>query len=235
LSVTGVVCATGGTTCPSDERLKNDIESLRGALDTLRNVRAVTFSWRRQEFPEMELPVGRQMGFIAQEMLWVVPEVVIKGEDGYYSIDYGKLTPLLTEAIQELKAENDSLRTLFEKSESRSVELFAQVMNANANLYTGSVVLDGRGEVEVELPVSFEAMNSDFRYQLTCVGGFAPVYIAAKVHDSRFRIAGGTPGLEVSWQVTGVRHDPAELESPLVVGVDKSSSLDGATTASSLP
>lgn len=36
---------------------------------------------------------------------------------------------------------------------------------------------------------------------------FAQVYVAKKVEGNRFKIAGGTPGLEISWQVTGVRHD----------------------------
>jgi hypothetical protein len=75
------------------------------------------------------------------------------------------------------------------------------------NVYNGNVVLDGNGEAVVELPEWFEALNRDFRYQLTCIGGFAPVYVAEKVHGNAFRIAGGSPGLEVSWQITGVRQD----------------------------
>jgi len=51
-------------------------------------------------------------------------------------------------------------------------------------------------------------VNRDASYQLTCIGGHAPVYIASKISGNRFKIAGGTPGLEVSWQVTAVRSDP---------------------------
>ena len=47
----------------------------------------------------------------------------------------------------------------------------------------------------------------DFRYQLTCIRAFAPVYVAQKITDNRFRIAGGTAHMEVSWQVTGIRQD----------------------------
>ena len=75
------------------------------------------------------------------------------------------------------------------------------------NIYNGNVTLDEGGQAVVELPDYFEALNRDFRYQLTCIGGFAPVYIAQEIEDNRFQIAGGTPGLKVSWQVTGVRHD----------------------------
>jgi hypothetical protein len=75
------------------------------------------------------------------------------------------------------------------------------------NVYDGIVLLDGVGEAKVELPEWFEALNRDFRYQLTCIGGFAPVYIAEKVANNRFKIAGGQPGMEVSWQITGIRRD----------------------------
>jgi hypothetical protein len=76
------------------------------------------------------------------------------------------------------------------------------------NIYDGTVVLDKHGEAVVTLPDWFEALNRDFRYQLTCVGGYAPVYVAEEVHHNAFKIAGGKPGLKVSWQLTGIRHDP---------------------------
>ena len=75
------------------------------------------------------------------------------------------------------------------------------------NTYSGNISLDDNGEARVELPPYFEALNRDFRYQLTCVGAYAPVYIAQTVQNNRFRIAGGAPGLTVSWTVSGVRND----------------------------
>jgi len=75
------------------------------------------------------------------------------------------------------------------------------------NVYNGNILLGEDGSAWVELPAWFEALNRDFRYQLTCIGGFAPVYVAEKVQGNRFRVAGGTVGLEVSWMVTGIRKD----------------------------
>ncbi|HRI45192.1 MAG TPA: hypothetical protein PLV39_13620 [Fimbriimonadaceae bacterium] len=75
------------------------------------------------------------------------------------------------------------------------------------NIYDGVIECDARGEAVVQLPRYFEALNRDFRYQLTCVGGFSNVYIKDEVADNRFVIAGGRPGLKVSWQVTGIRQD----------------------------
>ena len=77
------------------------------------------------------------------------------------------------------------------------------------NIYNGNIQLDENGEAVVMLPAYFEALNKDFRYQLTTIGGFAPVYIAETVAHNQFKIAGGQPGMEVSWQVTGVRQDAA--------------------------
>jgi len=76
------------------------------------------------------------------------------------------------------------------------------------NVYNGNAVLDARGEAWVSLPEYFQALNRDFRYQLTCIGGFAPVYVAEEISGNRFQIAGGDPGMKISWQVTGIRHDP---------------------------
>lgn len=75
------------------------------------------------------------------------------------------------------------------------------------NFYDGVITLGKGGSAVVELPEWFEALNKDFRYQLTCIGEHAPVYIAEKISDNQFRIAGGYEGLEVSWAVTGIRRD----------------------------
>lgn len=76
------------------------------------------------------------------------------------------------------------------------------------DIYNGEITLDSTGQAVVELPAWFEALNKDFRYQLTAIGAPAPnLYIAREVTANRFVIAGGSPGVRVSWQVTGIRHD----------------------------
>jgi len=93
--------------------------------------------------------------------------------------------------------------------------------NEIMNLYSGNVVLNQNGEATIELPAWFEALNTDTRYQLTCVGGFANVFIKEKLSGNRFAIGGGYEGLEVSWQLTAVRHDKFALDNPLQVEKDK--------------
>lgn len=78
------------------------------------------------------------------------------------------------------------------------------------NVYNGVAVLDESGAVTVTLPAYFAAVNSGtFRYQLTAIGAAMPnLHIAQKVQGRTFAIAGGAPGMEVSWELTARRDDP---------------------------
>lgn len=85
------------------------------------------------------------------------------------------------------------------------------------NLYSGNVTTDEQGKAVVELPDWFEALNQDFRYQLTVINTFAQAIIAEKIKGNRFVIQTNAPGVEVSWQVTGVRSDAYMLKHPFKV------------------
>jgi hypothetical protein len=98
------------------------------------------------------------------------------------------------------------------------------------NVYDGVVVLDDKGEAEIEFPDWFSALNKEFRYQLTAIGAPGPnLYVAEEISDSttnnnnnsRFKIAGGTSGMKVSWQVTGIRKDPWANANRIRVEEDK--------------
>jgi len=73
------------------------------------------------------------------------------------------------------------------------------------NVYDRVALLDDKGEAIITLPDWFEALNRAFRYQLTQIGAFMPLYVADEIPGNRFRIAGGIPDEKVSWQVTGSR------------------------------
>ncbi len=76
------------------------------------------------------------------------------------------------------------------------------------NIYNGRAVLNERGRAEVIMPDYFEALNRDFRYQLTAIGAPAPnLHIAQEISDGLFAISGGQPGQVVCWSVTGIRQD----------------------------
>ena len=86
------------------------------------------------------------------------------------------------------------------------------------NIYDGTIVLDANGVAVVQLPDWFEALNRDFRYQLTAIGSPGPnLYVSREVRNNQFEISGGSSGQKVSWQLTGIRKDPYAEKYRIVV------------------
>lgn len=90
------------------------------------------------------------------------------------------------------------------------------------NLYDGIAMLDANGEVVIRLPLYFDALNRDPRYQFFPMDQAMPnLYVKEEEHDNQFVIAGGKPGGQISWQITGIRRDPYILMHPIIVEVLK--------------
>lgn len=75
------------------------------------------------------------------------------------------------------------------------------------NIYNGNITTDANGDAKVTLPAYFDALNKDFRYQLTTIGKKADAWIAEELVGNTFKISTDQPNTKVSWQVTGVRQD----------------------------
>jgi len=91
------------------------------------------------------------------------------------------------------------------------------------NIYNGNAIIGAGGTAKVTLPDWFEALNRDFRYQLTSIGAPQPgLHIAREVDHNEFVIGGGVPGVKVSWQVTGIRQDAYANAHRIPVEQDKS-------------
>ncbi len=96
------------------------------------------------------------------------------------------------------------------------------------NIYNGNTTLDAEGNATVSMPAWFEPLNRDFRYQLTAIGTPGPnLYVSREVQDNQFSIAGGSAGMKVSWQVTGVRQDVWANANRIQVEVPKNPSQVG--------
>ena len=125
-------------TC-SDARFKKNVEDIDSPIENILKLRGVNFDWRADEFEDRQFDDGRQIGFIAQEIKEVLPEVVIEGVDGYYAVDYSRLTPILVEAIKEQQktidqlrvkvSENDRLKDRLSSLESAVEKLLAERNN----------------------------------------------------------------------------------------------------------
>ena len=99
-NMAGDFTARGNVTAYSDARLKHDVRTFDSALDTVQKMRGVRYSWNRDG--------SAGIGFIAQELEQVCPELVLTGE--LKSVAYGNIAAILVEAVKELRAEVNSLR-----------------------------------------------------------------------------------------------------------------------------
>lgn len=100
---TGTVTASCGVLVCSDMRYKTNIQPLTNSLSSVVGLHAMYYNWKKEDFPEKDFNDKRQIGFSAQELEKIYPEMVHTDEDGYKTVDYSRMTPVLVEAIKELK------------------------------------------------------------------------------------------------------------------------------------
>jgi hypothetical protein len=110
----------------SDIRWKADIKHIKYGINELMKLNSISYLWKVNDYPEMGFDKGDQFGFIAQEFEKIIPELVRTDNDGYKSIDYVKLIPVLVEAIQEqqgqiesTKQENEHLKSQLQSLQER--------------------------------------------------------------------------------------------------------------------
>ena len=89
---------------PSDQRLKVNVEPIRDVLDRINQLTGVFFEWKEHPLTEFCTKDKRQIGFIADEVEKVFPELVILDEKGYKHLEYANLTAVLLQGIKELTA-----------------------------------------------------------------------------------------------------------------------------------
>ena len=99
----------------SDARLKSDIRSLSRGLDTLMNLRPVSFTWKEGTPRAGE----RDMGFVAQEVEDILPHLVARSPDGMRSVDYVRIVPVLVAALQEQQDQIDAMRAEIDALKAR--------------------------------------------------------------------------------------------------------------------
>ena len=101
----------------SDARFKTNIIPIENALQKVIHLRGVNFNWNQKAFPEKNFSDKTEVGFIAQEVEKVLPEVVFKDSttEEYRSVKYDKVVALLVEAIKEQQKQINSLKTEVKK------------------------------------------------------------------------------------------------------------------------
>lgn len=106
LDVNGTAGGTSAWQSPSDKRYKENIKPIQNILPKINKLVAIYYDWKKQDFPDKDFPDKRQVGFIAQEMEEIFPELVYTDKRGYKSVAYSKITPILLQAIKELQLQN---------------------------------------------------------------------------------------------------------------------------------
>jgi hypothetical protein len=115
LYVSGMAFATGGFIDGSDERWKSEITGIDNALERVMKLRGVNFKWNTHDYPEHNFNDDPQVGFLAQEVEDVLPEIVQEDGTGHKGIDYSKLTPVLVEAIKEQQKQMEAMNVQYQK------------------------------------------------------------------------------------------------------------------------
>jgi len=98
----------------SDERFKTDIQQLKKALEKLTRLRGVKFRFKAKDFPDRGFDENQHIGFLAQEVERVIPEMVKTDTNGWKTVAYSELIPYLVEALkmqdQTVKAQGEALK-----------------------------------------------------------------------------------------------------------------------------
>lgn len=128
---------TNGTLITSDRRMKTGIEALKSPLETVRLLNGVSYKMRADEFPEYNFGAGRQLGFIAQDLQEVLPELVAERENGFLAVNYDGVIPVLVEAVKELDTRQQA-----NTDQAEAIEAL-QAQNA--------ALLDRLSQLEIEL------------------------------------------------------------------------------------
>ncbi len=93
----------------SDARYKKNIVPLGNALDQVLALRGVSYNWNKEKFPDQKFGDGKQMGFLAQEVEQIFPELVQTDANGYKSVNYVGVVPVLVEAVKSQQKKIDVL------------------------------------------------------------------------------------------------------------------------------
>ena len=118
---------------PSDSRLKKDITPIVGALDKVIQMQGVNYKWRK-DLPQNEGQLEtNQFGLIAQELEKIVPELVHTDNQGWKSVEYSHLVPLLIESIKEQQAEIESQKITI-NSQQKIITASADDINLLKNI-----------------------------------------------------------------------------------------------------
>ncbi|MBK8144442.1 MAG: tail fiber domain-containing protein [Bacteroidetes bacterium] len=112
---------TTGWVHSSDARLKTNIKPLENSLNKILSLKGVSYNWKASP------NTNTQVGFIAQDVEKVFPEVVVVDSDGKYGMAYQNLVAPMVEAIKELHQQNEDQKKLIEDQQKINLDLMKRL------------------------------------------------------------------------------------------------------------
>jgi phage FluMu protein gp41 len=184
--------------CSSDETLKTNIVDLpHGTLDSLLSVRTVSYGWKNYTNK------GTQIGFLAQDLERVFPEVVSKAPNGYLTVSYGGVTPILVQALREMNMKIEGAASM-DMSNALSVGSLVKNMLSDAS---NAIEVAFFGEVHAKKLCLEDVCVTKVELEriLQTQGSVVPVV------QSSTLLEGATPLLQT--QIQNIGSVPAEIST----------------------
>ncbi len=159
----------------SDKRFKKNIKTLEKPLEKIKAMRGTSFEFRTNGFEEKHFTNGKKLGFMAQELLEVMPELVRKDHTGHYAVQYQGIIPLLVEGMKEQQAMIEQQQELIQQ-QSEAIEAIKLEL-AQSSLATSQAARFGNNSLELEQdnePKLYQNFPNPF-YKETVIKYFIPV------------------------------------------------------------
>ncbi len=181
LAVQGDIAASGNVHAAanfttSDARFKTNIQTLQNPLNNILKMRGVSYNWRTEEFADRDFSERLQIGLIAQEVAQIYPEAVETRYDGYLSVNYSSLIPVLIEATKEQQTIIDNQEEEIQTQKTELENLKKQIselkqivvsLQENSNENSNSALAQKVETLEKQLTALVESLSNKMEVEKT--------------------------------------------------------------------
>jgi hypothetical protein len=162
-SVSGyVVDATGAWGNSSDVRLKKNIVSMSSSLEDVMALKPVTYNMKTESNSD-----PTHMGFIAQDVEKISPDLVSTGPDGMKGISYAMFTPMLTKAIQEIASSVNTQQVTLNEQQNQITNYGLQITSQSVSVNDLQTEVNAKLDVISSSLASFNAQMTDRGMKIT--------------------------------------------------------------------
>lgn len=162
LDVNGLTRSTSFA-ATSDAKYKTNVNTLNNSLSSIMKLHGVEYNWKSSQYPEKQFDELKHSGFIAQELMNVLPNSVIKDKDGDFAVDYNSIIPVLTEAIKEQQKQIENQQAQIEELKKILVQNGGKTHQSSESVGESAKPNDAYLAQNIPNPFS---NNTEIRYQL---------------------------------------------------------------------